>query len=414
MNKILQIARREYLETVKTKAFLIGLLVLPVFIVGIVVIGGKMQKKAFTGPREDIQLAVVNLDQELDQELKDAFDSYNEDNPGRRVVPHYVEMTEEKGKEAVRDEDFDGLLFVQESTVQSEGHAKLFTRGSSDVTLESIVRGIVNRAASNARYTLNGLSPELVRKLSRGVWLEDIEVSEKGESRRNRMVSMMLPFFFMMLMFFGIMTASQGLLNSVIEEKNNRVMEVLLSAVSPLDMMSGKILGQSMIAMTMVAIYAGGSLGAAKIAGFGEMLNNIGTPELVLFLVYYVLGFLLFNSLFAAIGSAFNSLREAQSFISPVMMLIISPFFIWTLIVQQPSGTLAVVTSLVPPLSPMVMVMRVAAMPSIPWLQVAASLAILALAVVAVVWAASRVFRVGILMFGKPPTLREIIRWVRE
>ncbi len=414
LNKILQIARREYLETVKTKAFIIGVLALPVMMVGLMFIGGKVQQKVFSGPREDRHIAVLNHDEAIDSTLEQMFEDYNSDNPGRKLVPHYVDMNDDEAKQAVRDEDFDALLVVDENTVSGDGHARIFSMASSDITLQPTVRRIINKTVSTVRYHQNGLSPELIDKLSRGVWLEDIQLSDEGEGKVDRMAGMFLPFIFTMLIFVGIMTSSHGLLNSIIEEKNNRVIEVLLAAVSPLEMMAGKILGQSAIGLTLVTLYATGGAAAAMFSGFGSVLSGIGPDKIVVLVLNMLLGFLLFNSMFAAVGSSVNSIKEAQNFITPMMMVLVVPMMFWTIIAQQPHGTLAVSLSLIPPVSPLVMIMRVAALPAVPWLQVALSLLILTGAVAAVVWAASRVFRVGILMYGKAPSVRELIRWVRE
>jgi len=414
MNKLMQIVRREYLETVKTKAFIIGVLIVPVMVTMAAVLSGKMQKEVFTGPREDRNVAVINQEQVVDSSLRDMFEQYNKDNQARRIVPHFIDMDEEQGKSAVLDGDFDALLLVQSEIVSGDGHAKLFTRPSSDISLQPLVRRIVSQSVTNVRYEQNGLSPELVRKLGRGVWVEDVQLSDQGESRSNRVANMLLPAVFLMLIFFGVITSSQGLLNSVIEEKSNRVIEVLLSAVSPLEMMAGKVLGQSAIGLTLVAIYVLGGIAALYITGYEHVLSRIGGAEIAVLVPYFLLAFVLFNSMFAAVGSAFNSLKEAQSMMTPLMLVIILPMMLQSVIIQQPQHPLVVAASLVPPFSPLVMVMRVTAMPQMPLLEVIASLILLAAAVLAVVWAAARIFRVGILMYGKPPSLREIVRWVRQ
>ena len=297
LNKILQITRREYLETVKTKAFIIGVLALPVLMIVPIFFVGKMQEKVFSGPRDDIHLAVLNHDTAIDQSLREMFEDYNSDNPGRKLLAHYIEMTEEEGKDAVRDEDFDALVVVGKDVVSGEDNASLFSLPSSDVTLQPTVRRILNQSVTTVRYQENGLDPELIRKLGNWVSLENVQLSDKGEDKIDRMAGMFLPFIFMMLIFFGIMTSSQGLLNSIIEEKNNRVIEVLLAAVSPLEMMAGKILGQSAIGLTLVTMYAVGGATAASFSGFGSVLSTIGPDKVAVFVPYMLLGFLLFNSM---------------------------------------------------------------------------------------------------------------------
>ena len=414
LKKIIEVARREYLETVKTKAFIIGVIVLPLLMGVMIVFGGKMQKKAFAGDVGDRNLAIVNFEKSIDQELRESFEDYNKKNPGRKILPHFVELSEDDAKQVVRKGEYDALMYVESGVVDGEAQARLFSRPSSDATMHPTLQRILNSSISTVRYLNNGLDPELIRELGRWVSLKDIYLSEEGESKGNRIASMMLPFFFMMLIYFGVTIGSQGLLSSVIEEKGNRVIEVLLSAISPLEMMFGKIVGQSAIGLTLMALYIGGAIAATILGGYGEVLQEIQSMELVLFLMYYIMGFLLFNSIFAAIGSAFNTIKETQSIMAPVMIILILPMMFWTNLVQQPESTLAVTLSLIPPISPMVMVMRISAMPQIPWLQVIASLVILFAAVVGVVWAAARIFRTGILMYGKAPSVVEILRWVKE
>ena len=222
-------------------------------------------------------------------------------------------------------------------------------------------------------------------------------------------VSMGAAYLFVMLMFVGIMVLSQYLLTNLIEEKSSRVVEVLLSAVSPFELMSGKILG-----LTAAGLEVGA---CAVVIGVVAMLEGfIGALNpwaLALFLVYYVLGTLLISSMYAAVGSACNTLREAQGMMLPMAMLFIVPLGGWMYFVQHPNGMAATLLSFVPPLTPMVMILRLAASKEVPVWQIALSVLVLGASVPAMMWAAAKIFRTGVLMYGKPPKLREMVKWLR-
>ena len=196
---------------------------------------------------------------------------------------------------------------------------------------------------------------------------------------------MILPFGFMYLMFLGIMTIGQQILSSIIEEKNSRIIEVLLSAVSPLQLMTGKIIGLGGIGMTVMGFWA---LAAFLAAQYQQINISVSGGLLLCFLVYYVLGFLLFSAILAGIGSICNTLKETQSLLTPIVLLMIIPMITWMELTRSPDGLMARVMSFIPPLTPMVMVLRLSAAPTIWWVEIAASMIVLLAAVLATIWAA--------------------------
>ncbi len=218
-------------------------------------------------------------------------------------------------------------------------------------------------------------------------------------------------FVYLFIMFMSMLTPSQMLMTSLIEEKSSRVVEVLLSAVSPFELMAGKILGLVAVGLTTAAIYV---VSLAVVAGSTHLLQAPSAAMLVLFLVYYLFGFAMFASLFAGVGAAFNTLKDAQAVMMPLSLLLVLPMMFWMPIVQHPNDLLAVALSIFPLTAPTVMILRIAVLPSPPWWDVAGSLLILGGSVPLIVWAAARIFRTGVLMYGKPPKLGEILRWVRN
>jgi ABC-2 type transport system permease protein len=236
-------------------------------------------------------------------------------------------------------------------------------------------------------------------------------MSEKDLAELRRFARSMGAFIYLFIMFMSMMTPSQMLVTSLIEEKSSRVVEVLLSAVSPLELMAGKILGLVGIGLTTALLYV---IALCAVAGSTRLLQAPNAALLALFLVYYLLGFAMYASIFAGIGAAFNTLKDAQTVMMPLSFLLVLPVMFWMSIAQHPNSLFAVAFSLFPPTAPTVMILRIAVLPSPPWWDIAGSLLLLAGSVPLIVWAAAKVFRTGVLLYGKPPKLSEILRWVRN
>jgi ABC-2 type transport system permease protein len=215
---------------------------------------------------------------------------------------------------------------------------------------------------------------------------------------------------FMFLLFMGVMGSGQGMLTTTIEEKGSRVIEVLLSAVSPMQLMAGKLLGHMGISLLGMSVYLVlGLLGLASFSLFGLL-----DLSLILYLfLFFLLAFFTIGSLMMAVGSAVNDMREAQSLMMPLMLLLIAPWALWMPISRNPNSTLAVVVSFLPPVNSFGMLLRMASTSPPPMWQVWLSIVIGIVGVVGAVWFASKVFRIGLLMFGRPPNLATLLRWVR-
>ena len=423
MRKILKIAQREFAETVKTKTFILGLVMVPFIIGGIIFFTSRISQGK-GGPRPPINVAVTDLSSAIFAEAKSgSFYNYNKSNPDRQILIHELRagedpnVIENEGRNQLRQGRLDVYAVVDKDILQGSGQIHVYTYKPkpSNVDLLWTVENLFRNVVVNQRYKLQNLSAELMDKL-RNVAIERVEIGsgdreDRVQSEGDRAAKMMVPFFFMYLIFMGIVGMGQHLISSVIEEKGSRVIEVLLSAVSPFQLMAGKIAGLAGIGLTVVSLWAG----AAYIAARWQGLSVEITGELMLyFVVYYILGFLLFSSLLAGIGSICNTIKETQGLMMPIMMVFIIPLLAWFKLVQDPNGTLARVLSFVPPMTPMVMILRLAAGPEI-WIgEILASIVLLGITVPAAMWAAAKIFRTGILMYGKRPTLREVGRWLKQ
>jgi len=229
----------------------------------------------------------------------------------------------------------------------------------------------------------------------------------------------MLAYVFMMIIYVTVLMYGVYVMRGVLEEKSSHVVEVIISTVKPFELMLGKILGIGAVGLTqfviwaalMAAISAPGAVAAVGISGME--LPTIPGLLLVFFVVFFVLGFLLYGTLYAGIGAAFDTEQEAQNFQGLVTMLLIVPMVLMIQIINQPDGTLSVVLSLIPFFTPMLMFLRMTLVPVPVW-QVTASVVLMLGTILASTWVVAKIYRVGILMHGSKPKLKDLIRWVRE
>jgi ABC-2 type transport system permease protein len=290
------------------------------------------------------------------------------------------------------------------------GTYELFVRGKLDDRLADDLHAGMRDAIVAARLQGSGLDPARIRSLTSVARPESRTVTAEGERTTNIALNVLLPMAFMMLLFMSVMTSGQYLLTSTVEEKSNRVVEVLLSAVSAMELMTGKILGQMAVGLLVLALYAG--LGLIALVSFATL--GLIDPILIVFLlIFYVLAFFTFASLMAAVGSAVNEMREAQSLMMPIMMVLMVPMMLWLPLSREPNSMLAVVLSFVPPLSSFVMLLRMSSQSPPPMWETWLSIAVGVGGAYTAVWFAAKVFRVGLLMYGKPPTFGTLVRWAR-
>ncbi len=420
MWKTCKVAQREYMETVKTKTFLLGLLVLPA-IIGIVVLFGERLAPRKDAPRAPLRVGVTSLAPELSGKIQAAFEEYNQSHPQGTITLQILDAGEgavqEKGKEQLRQGELDAYVVLEGDLGGKEGTVRFYTYKPKPSQIDALgtVEHLLREAVVNRRYETHGLDRKMLDEIS-NVSVRWAEVGagqgqEQVQDKGHRMARMMVPFAFMYLIFMGIVGMGQHMINSIIEEKNSRIIEVLLSALSPFELMAGKIVGLAAVGLTVMALWGGGGYAAARWQGIDV---NIGGDLLAYGLIYYILGFVLFSAILAGVGSMCNTIKETQGLMMPVVMVFTVPMIAWPRLAQEPNGELARILSYVPPATPMVMVLRLSSGSDI-WLgEVLASIAVLIVGVLAAVWLAAKVFRTGILMYGKRPGPREILRWLRE
>jgi ABC-2 type transport system permease protein len=448
LNRILAVIRREYLERVKTKAFWISTLLVPVFLGAVMIIPAWLAARGggtftvavldFTGRfAEPIR---VELDERLGRQASVAAEALEETGVMHGEQAEAIgEMTEEsilqvelvtleaggdpeaareRGKQGISDGEFDGLL-VLPATLPDEGQAEYVSPNVSTFQMLSVLERSVNNVMVADRLTAAGLDPEAVGELTRRVDLKTMKLGAKGQETHDQGQGFLISYVFMMIIYMTVLMYGIYVMRGVLEEKSSHIVEVIISTVKPFELMLGKILGIGAVGLTqfllwslmMVAISAPG---AASAIGMGGLeLPAVPAIQIIFFVVYFVLGFLLYGTLYAGIGAAFDTEQEAQNFQGVITMFLVVPLVLMMYILNQPDAPLSVALSLFPFFTPMLMFLRMT-LTQVPAIQLAASVVIMGATIVAAAWLVGKIYRVGILMHGSKPKLKDMWRWIRE
>jgi ABC-2 type transport system permease protein len=412
--KLWAIVKREYIERVRTKAFLIGTILGPLLMAAMMIVpalaaraGGKPLRLAVVDATGELGPAVEAALREVHVDGRPRFDVQ----PGGTTTP---EAREAELKQAVLEKRVDGFLSLGKdavATASASYYGRNVTNRIDLRTLERTVSGVlVARRLEGA-----GLDPTKVKDLTRALDMKTIRLSEKGE-REDQGAATILALILLMILYTSILMWGQAVLTSVIEEKTSRVVEVMAAGVPSTTLLAGKLLGVGAAGLTQFLVWSL-SLFGISLAATGP-IGSFTMPEvtplmLVSFIAFFLLGFLFYSALYAAIGASVNTVQEAQGLVFPVMLPIILAMVSFPAVLESPDGPIAFTVSMIPGMSPLIMFLRIVVLTPPMW-QILLSLALLVLGILAVVWVAARVYRVGILMYGKRPTFPEILRWVRH
>jgi ABC-2 type transport system permease protein len=438
MNNIKIIFLREYIERVRSKAFIILTVLAPLLMLALVAgpiflmsKGSKSQKIAVV----DLEGRVAPLFEERLKEMtrppddvagklrasasgqKDMFttDQYQVEHV--QAPPGGEAETRAQLNGRLKRNQLDAYLWIDKSSLEEGGRVDYYARNLTDMAGIQTARRAVSAAVTRLRLMDQGVNPDQIEKLTRSVAVRTVRVSEEGEKEDRGVASFLVALFFVMILYTTLIFYGIAVMRSVIEEKSSRIFEVLLSAVKPMELMAGKILGVAAVGLTQYLVWAGMMAltgGAAGALALRSQLGDLSVSPMVLvfFVVYFMLGYLLYSAMFAALGAAVNSEHEAQQLQMLVMWMLIVPMIVMQLVMRSPASTTSVILSLIPPFGPILMFLRIMVLTP-PWWQIAASIGSIALTIVGAMWVCARIYRVGILMYGKRPTLPEIWRWVR-
>ena len=454
MRKVLVVAAREYRASVKTKSFLIGIILMPVLMGGGIIAQALFKDHVDLRPKR-FAVADRTAGQQLYPVLDKAVKEYNQKSIDpltqlpKKANFHLEALLVEKEldleklrlaiSDRIRKGELLGFLEIgsdileapQTSTVsldskEAKAEVPLIVQRRalryqtnrpsfqdfSKWAKETIEKEVQRRRAEGKGITpadLTGIVAP-VPLLRKGLTVQDPDTGEVKEGQdQNPAVALLLPGGLLVLMFMVVLIGATPLMHGVIEEKMQRIAEVLLGSIQPFQLMMGKLLGMAAVSLTIALVYLVGAYWAVHHFGYGEYL----TLEIIVwFLVYQILALFMFGSLFAAVGAACTDLKEAQAMVTPVTILIALPMFVWVNVVREPTSSFSTGFSLFPLATPMLMIARLAVPPGIPIWQPILGVVLVLLSTVLCVYVAGRIFRVGILLQGKGARFRDLVRWV--
>ena len=416
------IAWRDFRYTVLTKGFLIGAIILPGIMFAAIPLlpllidsntAPLTGRVAVIDPSNSIAKALEITLRKTPAETIDLDEDAT--NTSTTDVALTVESVPDPSRAAdlrlqLRDSSLQALIII--SSNADGPSTELLIPSEASPRHTTILEKSLREAITRVRVSKANEDYERITKLLARPKIDTRRVSPDGsESNENAQLRMLVPAGFMFLLWMAVITSGNYLLTSTIEEKSSRVMEVLLSAVSPIELLCGKLVGQAGVAGVMLLMYGGVGL-----AGLGAvaMLDVVPLPHLLWLVVWFPLAYFTVAAIMVSLGSAVSDLREAQSLIGPAMILLTVPLILWFPIVENPNGTLATVCSFIPPAAPFVMILRLTgANEPVPLVQALLAMFVSSATVVAILWAGARVFRVGVLMQGKPPSPMELLRWIK-
>ena len=422
MRKIWLVIKREYLTRVRTKVFILSTVGLPLFSIGIFAFTMALAERKSDHP---VRISILdNLGGLAPQILLSLDEKLPNGQPRFQLVrawdrpasakDAYQELTRQ-----VRDGQLDAFLEVPKDILSGKD-ATLHTRNGSDYQTDRSLGRALNNAVIERRLSDRGVHVDNLSQIMHAVDLNLVKVTKTGESEENGQ-SVLVQLSIVMVLYITLLVYGVMTMRSVLEEKTSRIVEILASSIRPVHLLAGKILGVAAVGLTQYLIWMAT---AALVSTYGAAVGSTFRPGAVApkfhlpisFLIYPVIfflaGYFLYASLYAAIGSMVSSEEELQQLQMPVTLVIVSCFILYPLIQRAPNSPLAIGLTLFPFSSPILMVFRITVQTP-PFWQIALSLAICAATTVGVVWLAARIYRVGILMYGKRPSLVELLRWLR-
>ena len=407
MRNVWLIAKREYLERVRTKAFIIATILIPLSLGGLGYGGGFLAQKT----KSTAHIAILSADPVFAQDLKHQLEQGRDSSMHVDVAP-LDDVTVARLNAELKDSKQQLTGYLQVSAPAATGERPRFIyrgRSASDIGTDTLLKSAIAGTLLRERLGRSGMSTDDVDSM-----LTPIEITnpETGDTTAAFFGAYVL----FILMYMVIMLYSMNTARSIIEEKSTRIFEVLLSTIRADELLAGKIIGVGAVGMTQTGIWmaAAGGLGvyfAGSLANSGGH-SIITVPQVVFFLLYFLFAFLLYSSVAAGLGAITNSEQELQQLNLFLVMPLAVCMLVVIMVIKSPDSTLSRIVSLIPFCSPLLMNLRISIGAPRPW-EIGLSFVLMSITILVILWVSSRVYRVGILMYGKKPSLPEIFRWLK-
>jgi len=410
MRNIWLIAHWEYWTRLRSKWFIISTLIIPLILIGFMFLPGLMMQDEGSHKVIAIVAETPELDAKCEALLHERY-RLKDGSPKYQVISlkqAVVDSALRQARALLDSMVIDAFIHLPENVLDSN-KVLYFARYLGNYRDQGEIQGVVNSVVMEERVKRAGLDQRVVRELTRRVRFEMVEIS-RGETRKygNEFLTYLLPIIFVLMLYFAIVMSAQVLLRSVLEERTNRLVELLLSSVTPTQLMSGKIIGLGLLGLTQLGFYlvCGWTLSAY------QNLAILPPNQTVFFLIYFILGYMFYASIFAAIGAVFSSEHDAQQAVSLFSIVSVLPIMLSSYVVTNPSSLLTSVMAHIPFMTPFLMIMLIG-IETPPLWQFISTAALMIVAALAAMIIAGKIFRTAILMYGKRPTLAEIWQWLK-
>lgn len=425
LDKVRVLIKREYVSRVKTKGFWLSTILVPALFAALALLPALVMSKTTT----DHTLVIVDETGALGATLAERLEAVSSPEMGQMRFDVTVEEVgadaaarerhQEELERRVLAEEIDAWLWIQPDELE-DNRVQYHAESVSNFLTQEVIESALSRVVQRQRLADAGLDADRVSELTRSVGLETVKVTATGARAEGGFAGIALAYILFFLLYMIIIIYGQQVMNGVLEEKSSRAVEIVISAVRPFELMMGKLMGVGLVGLTQLAIWLGTMAvltAPAVVTSLAYLPEGMSMPRLeaslaLHFGICFLLGYFLYASFYAAIGSAFNNVQEAQQFASVAVIFLVAPLVLFMPVVNDPNAPWAVVASLVPLFTPLLMMLRIAVQTP-PFWQIALGYSLTALFVCFMVWLTSRIYRVGILMVGKKPTVKELWRWIR-
>lgn len=415
--KTLAVIKRELREKLFSRSFILMTLLIPIFLFGILALQTFLISYSGEGK---ITLQVISERQDVTEKVQTEFlqekivkdKSYSIE--FRTMEKNRLSGYLDEVRSNIVNEKLTGIIYIPASSLKDK-KVEYYSKTPNNQQVLNKLKPVVNKALSYIYFSQKGFTASDVTYASESVDFSGFRVSKENKIEEEGYGNQVLSFLFSFLLYFSLLFTGSIVMRSVVQEKSNRIVEVLLSSLESKELMTGKILGSSITALLQMAIWLSPVFVLISTSFFvlpPQFILSISPFQLLYFLLNYFVGLLIFMGLFAAVGAIFDNEQDAQSGMWPIMMLIMIPFFISISLQNNPGSPVAKTSSLIPFASIIVMPARMAIM-EVPFWQVALSFILNLVSLIFVFFLAGKIYRVGILMTGKKPKLSEVIQWLK-
>ena len=408
MKQIWKIIKWEFVNRVKTKLFIITTFVLPLFFGGIIYLPTILMDLE---PEDESKIGLVYSDktsyliERFEERIKSNYFLQN----GNSQFYFKRFNSEKIALDSVLSGKIDGYLFIPNSVIDT-GQVNYYSKSLSNIKVYSNLRRTLNQLVIEQRMLNQNIDLQLVGQLSKKIEFESYELDDFGEaSKGDALSNILLPYLFVMILFMTVFMSGQLLLRSVMEERTSRTIEILLSSVTPDELMIGKIMGLGALGLVQMLFY----LIVGLLSAYYKDFASIELSQIPLFLIYFITGYLFYAAIFAAMGTFFTSEQEAQQSSSVISIVAVLPIAFASYFITNPGSSFTILSSYIPPLTPFIMIIRLGT-GTVEYPEIIYTTVLMVISCVGLLKLSGKIFRTAILLYGKKPSYSEVMKWIRN